>query len=92
MVVASRTLLPDWGLKSEPPLGPQRTVLYTLNPQTLRLELQAILPTEQGGDSSYPGILPIGDGEALVCWHDGSRKYAAPNPSNIWLARIRIGD
>ncbi|MEO1993947.1 MAG: sialidase family protein [Planctomycetaceae bacterium] len=92
LVVSSRTLLPDWGLKSAAPLGPQRTALYTLNTENLQLELQAILPTEQGGDSSYPGILPLSDRRALVCWHDGSRQYASPNPSNIWLARIRIND
>ena len=90
VVVASRTLLEDWNLPQEPGLEHQRTVLYTFNFEAMSLELQAILPTETGGDSSYPGIQPIAENRALVCWHDGSTTWHQPSPSNIWLAEIRV--
>jgi len=90
IVVASRTILPDWGLPSEQGLDDQRTALYTFNLKTMRLELEAMLPTETGGDSSYPGILPTGKDCAVVCWHDGSTTWHEPSPSNIWLAHIRV--
>jgi len=90
VVVASRTLLEDWNLPPEPGLEHQRTALYTFNLESMSLELQAVLPTDTGGDSSYPGIQPIGDDRALVCWHDGSTTWHHPSPSNIWLAEIRV--
>jgi hypothetical protein len=90
VIVASRTLLEDWNLPSEAGLDHQRTALYTFNVESMSLELQAILPTETGGDSSYPGIQPIGKDRALVCWYDGSTDWHHPSPSNIWLAEIRV--
>ncbi len=90
VIVASRTLLEDWNLPQEPGLEHQRTALYTFDLNSMSLELQAILPTETGGDSSYPGIQPIGNDRALICWHDGSTTWHHPSPSNIWLAEIRV--
>lgn len=90
VVIASRTLLEDWNLPQIPGLEHQRTALYTFNLESMSLELQAILPTETGGDSSYPGIQRIGEDRALVCWHDGSTTWHHPSPSNIWLAEIRV--
>jgi len=93
IVVASRTIVKDWGLSVDPDipgdLG-QRTALYTFNLQTMRLDLQVMLPSERGGDSSYPGIVPTSEDRAVVCWYDGHPKFDHPNPSDIWLAHIRI--
>ena len=90
IVVAARTLLENWNRPPEPGLDHQRTGLYTFNLDTMSLEQQALLPTEAGGDSSYPGIQPLSDNRALVCWYDGSTTWDHPSPSNIWLAEIRV--
>jgi hypothetical protein len=71
IVVASRTLLQDWNLPSEPGLQDQRTAVYTFDLESMSLELQAILPTETGGDSSYPGIVPLDNDRALISDDDG---------------------
>ena len=92
IVVASRTYLGNWGLPQEPPRENQRTALYRFNLKTMRLELQAMLPSKQGGDSSYPGILRLGNDRAIMCWYDGAIDCENPNPSEIWLAHIKIVD
>jgi len=93
VLVSSRTLLSSWGLSPNPKVpgdGGQRTALYIFDVDTMSLSSPVMLPTETGGDSSYPGILPTGNNRALVCWYDGSRNYGSPSPSNIWLAQTRI--
>lgn len=90
IVVAGRTLRESWNLPQEPGLEHQRTALFTVDLESMSLKLQAMLPTETGGDSSYPGIQPMGDDRALVCWYDGSTDWDHPNPSNIWLAEIEV--
>lgn len=90
VVVASRTVLEDWGLPMEPGLEHQRTALYTFDLANMSLQLQTMLPTETGGDSSYPGIQPIGNDRALVSWYDGSTTWHHPSVSNIWLAQVRL--
>ena len=93
ILVASRTLVEDWGLPPEPPLANQRTALYTFDVKTMSLGFPVMLPTREGGDSSYPGILPTGRNRAVMCWHDGDTDYGSEDPSaisNIWLAHIKI--
>jgi hypothetical protein len=65
-----------------------RTFVYTFDLKTMRLEFQAILPSEFYADSSYAGIIKTGKDSALVSWYDGS--YTSGGVSNIWLAHIKI--
>ena len=73
-----------WNIPGEP--AGQRTVMYTFNLKTMRLEYHAVLPTEHYWDNSYCGLLPTGKDTALVSWYDGN----VNSESNIWLAHIRI--
>ena len=88
IVVASRAKLGTgpgyWEIPGEP--EGFRTILYTFDLKTMRLEFQALLPTEHYYDTSYCGILQTGKDTALVSWYDGDVKTV----SNIWLAHIRI--
>ena len=88
IVVASRAELGTdpgfWNIPGEP--AGSRTVLYTFNLKTMRLEYHALLPSEHYRDNSYCGILPTGKDTALVSWYDGNTN----SESNIWLAHIRI--
>lgn len=100
IVVASRAMLGKkpgyWDYPLDPTFSPadtgQRTVLYTFDVETMSLKLKPenILPTERGGDSSYVGIVSTGPDTAVLCWHDGHVIYHQPNPSDIWMARIKI--
>ncbi|MBC8355295.1 MAG: hypothetical protein H8E66_25240 [Planctomycetes bacterium] len=89
ILVASRAELGTgpgrWDIPGE--RASQRTVLYTFNLETMRLEFQALLPSEHYRDSSYVGLVKTGESSALMSWHDGNVR----SESNIWLARIRIG-
>ena len=98
IVVVSRAMLGTTPGKWDYPLDPsfvpadmgQRTVVYTFDLATMSLSLKAILPTERGGDSSYVGILPTDRNRFLVSWHDGQVLHNSGNPSDIWLAHIKI--
>ena len=91
IVVCARTQLPDWGLVEDVPGGRgERTALSTFDVTTMSLSFPAMLPTERGGDSSYPGILPTSRNRAVISWHDGQVNISSGGPSDIWLAHIKI--
>lgn len=76
-----------WNFEVDPNWkGTHRTGIYTFDVERMRLEQQALLPTEYAHDSSYAGILPTGENTALVSWYDGD----TTSESDIWLAHIRI--
>ena len=64
----------------------ERTCLYTVNLETMRLEFHAFMPPEHGHDTSYCGILATGKDTALVTYYCGDVKAK----SDIWLANIRL--
>ena len=55
-------------------------------------ELVDVAELPSGGDTSYPGFIPLSDTEGLLSYyssHEGSGSGAAP--SAIYVARLRIG-
>ena len=63
-----------------------RAVRYTLNLSTMRLQLQAVLPSEHRRDNSYFGMVRETDTSGVISWYDGN----TTDKSDIWLARIGI--
>ena len=63
-----------------------RTVLSTFDLGTMRLAVEAVLPTERGYDNSYCGMLATGKDRAVISWYDGDVKTR----SDIWLAHLKI--
>lgn len=97
VIVVSRTVIgPDkgqWSFPRDrqiPDDDGQRTAVHIFDVETMSLETPILLPTKTSGDSSYPGILPIGEDRALLSWHYGNRHWGTPGPNDIWLAKIRI--
>lgn len=97
VIVVSRTVIgPEkgqWDFPRDPEIPDddgQRTAVHRFDVETMSLGPPILLPTETSGDSSYPGILPIGEGRALISWHYGNRHWGTPGPNDIWLAQIRI--
>ena len=92
IVVGGRVLAEDFESPPDEKLGDHRTALLTFNLEEMRLEWQANLPTQWGGDLSYPGILPLGDNRALVSFYDGKGGWPhfgkSKGPNDILLATI----
>ena len=61
-----------------------RAVLYTLNLSTMRLQLQAVLPSEHRRDNSYFGMVRETDTSGVISWYAGNTTAK----SAIWLARL----
>jgi hypothetical protein len=67
---------------------PAVTVLYWLEGDSL--EEIARLPS--AGDNSYPGLVELPSGEALVSWYSTHEKDAAGQPfTAVYLAQLSLG-
>jgi hypothetical protein len=70
------------------PAEPAVTALYWLENDAL--EEIARLPS--GGDNSYPGLVELPSGSALVSWYSTHEKDAAGKPfTAIYLAELAMG-
>ena len=75
-----------WDLPLDYGWNAMRAVLYTFNLSTMRLELQAVLPSKYKRDNSYFGMVRRTDDRGVISWYDGN----VTDKSDVWIARIGI--
>jgi hypothetical protein len=68
-------------LKEAGPLGRAQTALYILENE----ELKEILILPSGGDTSYPGFLPMGKNRLLMSYYSSHE-----GPASIYLAEVKV--
>ena len=73
----------------------QRTALWTLDMDEMRLKWKMHMVTQLGGDQSYPHFLVLDDHRVLMVWYDGEALInpvprGEPKRADIFLAVLRI--
>ena len=90
IVVAARAEIGQqpgqWDLPIDHGWNGMRTAVYTFNVRRMRLELQAILPSEHRRDNSYCGVIRTRKDRGIISWYDGD----TTDKSDVWIANFGI--
>ena len=73
----------------------QRTALWTFDMDRMRVKWKMHMPTQFGGDVSYPHFLVLDDRRVLMLWYDGEGYLTADDvrkvqKSDVFLAVLRV--
>ena len=85
----------DQLIGTDPKKSIQRTALWTFDMDRMQVKWKMNMPTQHGGDVSYPHFLALDDRRVLMLWYDGEGYLTADDvrkvqKSDIFLAVLRV--
>ena len=85
----------DQLIGTDPKKSIQRTALWTFDMDRTRVKWKMHMPTQFGGDVSYPHFLALDDRPVLMLWYDGEGYLTADDvrkvqKSDVFLTVLRV--